>query len=228
MPIRTVNPFQDPTLHLNPTVNPYVAKIKEGLAGGEMPVLFGPALAGKKGHWHQQLPKAQDLVLEIGCHKGDVLAALAKDHPHLGFIGFDITFKRVVETALKGQKLGNLWSLLANGRALGELFAPGELSGVILFFPDPWARKKKQMKNRLVNESFVKNLGLALKSGGFFWFKTDHYGYYKEVEGFMEEFGFVKKEAHYPRLLSQDYKSRFEIEFDRRYTPSFAGVWQRI
>ena len=152
MPIRYSDPFRDPTDLPNREVNPFVTKMVEGAKNGTLPVLYGESLKGLAGNWRQHQGDKPELIVEIGCHKGDVLRDLAQDHQETLFVGLDITFKRVVETARKAEKAGldNLRSVLANAQGLDLLFGEAELDGVIIFYPDPWTRKKRQLKNRLL------------------------------------------------------------------------------
>lgn len=244
MPIRELDPFKDPTSNLNPTVNPFMDIMRTAAVDGSLPLAFGPSLAAisdwtaalsPQGQGQDQ-DQVQQLVVEVGCHKGDTLCALAKDHPSTGFVGLDITFKRVVETARKAKKhnLSNVKSILANGQALPKVFRDHLLDGIIVFFPDPWARKKRQLKKRLVNQSFVTEMTRLLKPGGFFWFKTDHVGYFQEVAELLAGNGFsaateIQSPFPGPTPVSSpagtDYGSRFQEEFAKRSVPFCNGVW---
>jgi tRNA (guanine-N7-)-methyltransferase len=46
------------------------------------------------------------------------------------------------------------------------------LSGIHIFFPDPWPKKKHQ-KRRLIKEPFLSELAKCLKPGGYFYAATD-------------------------------------------------------
>lgn len=125
----------------------------------------------------------RQLVLEIGCHHGALIRRWAQTYKQTDFLGIDVTYKRVVRTALgkrNDQPLANLRSILHNAQSISECFTKNELSGVCLFFPDPWP-KKRQRKHRYVNESFLKQVYEVLKPGGFFWFKSDDISYYQQA-----------------------------------------------
>ena len=59
---------------------------------------------------------------------------------------------------------------------LEQKIADNSLTGIHLFFPDPW-HKKKHHKRRIVRPSFVELLIKKLKSGGYFHAATDWENY---------------------------------------------------
>jgi tRNA (guanine-N7-)-methyltransferase len=190
--------------------------------------MYGEELRGRRGLWKDFFStEPQRLFLEIGCHKGLTLRALGQDHPGDGFLGLDRTFKRVVLTAQRSKELPNVGTIYGDGRFFGELFCPGELDGVVLFFPDPWNKKISQKHNRLVNLEFVQTLRSVLKPGiGFFWFKTDDQNYFEETSVFLDQCGFVKSPSILP--FGRDYCSTFENRFLRQKVPYFTGVWSVV
>jgi tRNA (guanine-N7-)-methyltransferase len=231
MPIKNANPFHDPLERMRPEVNRYLTLLKEGLESGDLPLLYGPAMEGLPGQWRQRFAESMgrtpdQLLLEIGSHFGEVILKMAAEHPNTALIGMDITFKRVVKLAQKSQSLGqkNLLSVLCNAKALDQVFADGELDGIFIFFPDPWAQKKRQMKNRLVNQDFVQVLHRKLKPGGFFWFKTDCEPYYTAVcESFQEQLWKADQPRH--GIPSEIYTSRFERLFHEQGLPCHEFCW---
>lgn len=231
MPIRIEDPFKDPTLHLNTEVNPFLTQLREGMEDGSLPILYGPKLKPMAGQWRQEFAKTMDkptkeLVLEIGSHKGEVLKNMALNHKDCGFIGVDITFKRVVTLAqkAKSESLNNIRSLLCNGKALDLVFAEDELDGVVIFFPDPWAKKKRQQKNRLINAEFLDLLSKIVKPGGYFWFKTDHEGYFEQVRKLADER--FSRDPQETGLSSEIYTSRFERHFAEQGQEKFEVCWR--
>lgn len=144
-------------------------------------------------------------------------------------LGLDITFKRVVKTASKAVQGGhrNVHALLCNATGMSRIFAPGEIDGLVLFFPDPWVRKKSQRKNRLLNEEFAREAHRLLAPGGVFWFKTDQLDYFQEGRSALAAAGFEavarNAVAHLPELSP----TTFERHFLAKGIASFAGCWQK-
>lgn len=210
-----------------PEVNPYYLKLKESCKEKSLPVFYGPYLKGKKGNWAKEFnPKSKHLILEIGCHKGRTLSQFAKDHPESTFIGMDITYKRVCETATLAQenKLENIGSVLANANEMEHIFEERELSGVVIFFPDPWLKKKKQQKNRLIKEKFCAILLRLLKTSGFVWFKTDAEEYFLEAEEAFLKAGFKKAERS-SSIFEKNYESTFESRFKKMSCPTYERLY---
>lgn len=231
MPIRAIDPFQDPTLHMRDDVNVYMQRMRAALEKGEAPVRYGPSLKKLPGQWREEVQtldgdRPRELVLEIGCHHGDTLVEMAAFAPDTGFIGMDITFKRVVKTAQRAQRRGlrNVMAVLANAKALSELFAPEELDGVAIFYPDPWERKKRQQKNRLINAEFLVSLRGVLKNGGIFWFRTDHYGYFVDVTREVQKAG-LSSHPSPSGILNAPLSTCFEGHFQAAGRSTFSAIW---
>lgn len=231
MPIKTSDPFRDPLLNMRAEVNRYLSILQDNASSGRLPLLYGPALADLPGRWKSTFAERmnlgpQSLILEIGSHFGEVILKMASDHPEVCLIGMDITFKRSVKLAEKSLQLGhkNLTSVLCNARALDKLFMDAELDGIFIFFPDPWAKKKRQMKNRLVNSDFVKVLRRKLRPGGFFWFKTDCLPYYEEVCAATGQQSWKLSEVR-EGIPAESYPSRFERLFQDEGLPCYEACW---
>lgn len=212
-------------------MNPFVGRLVEGCQTGRLQALYGPFLEGMRGHWRGYFKgenAPENLFVEIGCHKGLVISQMAQDCLNSGFVGLDITFKRVVETAERAQRLGlsNLVSVMANGRGLDLLFQEAEVDGFMVFFPDPWAKKKRQLKNRLLNKAFVESMKSRLKLGGFFWFKTDHKGYFDEVSEICTKLDLQPSFLNdVPKLWHKDYVTTFQKGFMDKGLPTYSGLW---
>jgi tRNA (guanine-N7-)-methyltransferase len=62
-----------------------------------------------------------------------------------------------------------------------EIFGKEELLETLIFFPDPWGKKKSWLKRRLVTENFLNNLYFKTRKGWKMIFKTDHIWYFLHV-----------------------------------------------
>lgn len=235
MPLKHHDPFATQINNLNPEINPYVALMLQGMERGSLPVACGPMLKECRGSWREKISSFyghaqpfKKLVVEIGCHKGHVLCQMAADNPGTAFIGIDITYKRVVGTAERALKLGlkNVFTVLANAKSIDLIFASGEVDGTLIFFPDPWVKKKRQAKNKLVDQEFSIKLASVLRPGAFCWFKTDQEPYFLEADHAFGTAGF----AGLTKLCSitgKHYPSVFEQRFAEQKLPTFASKWLR-
>jgi len=115
------------------------------------------------------------LVLEIGFGMGEASAHIARVRPDDNFLCCDIHVPGV------GALLGHMGAQgIANIRiiahdaveVLGHMLAPASLSGVHIFFPDPW-HKKRHHKRRLIQPPFVAQLVTRLAPGGYVHCATD-------------------------------------------------------
>ncbi|RZQ54135.1 tRNA (guanosine(46)-N7)-methyltransferase TrmB [Pseudoalteromonas phenolica] len=120
-----------------------------------------------------------DVVLEIGFGMGKSLVEMAKNAPHLNFIGIEVHRPGVGACLMEADEAG-----LTNLRVfehdavevLADCIADGSLTTMQLFFPDPW-HKKRHHKRRIVQSEFVESLRQKLKIGGVFHMATDWENY---------------------------------------------------
>jgi len=114
--------------------------------------------------------RSAPMVVEIGFGNGETLAQLASDQPQTNFIGIEVHRPGVAQLLLrlKERSLNNVRIFCADAvDVLTNQFTDGRLSGVNLFFPHPWP-KKRHHKRRLVNPEFISLVARKLKNGGFF------------------------------------------------------------
>ena len=118
-------------------------------------------------------------TLEIGFGAGEVLATLAATQPERDFIGIEVYRSGV------GRLLGEIERLeLTNLRlfcadavdVLARAFAPASLDELLLYFPDPWP-KKRHHKRRIVDAQFADAVRRVLAPGGIWRLATDWRNY---------------------------------------------------
>lgn len=115
------------------------------------------------------------LVMEIGFGMGDSLLAMAKAHPDTDFIGVEVHRPGVGRLLheIEAHQLKNLRIYCHDAKeVLRDCIADGSLSGIQIFFPDPW-HKKKHHKRRLVQDAFVAEMRPKLCLGGKLHMATD-------------------------------------------------------
>jgi tRNA (guanine-N7-)-methyltransferase len=127
--------------------------------------------------------RSAEVVLEIGFGMGEATALLAEREPSRDVIAVD------VHTPGVGALLGRLAAAgLTNVRVvegdavtlLESRLAPGVLTGVRLFFPDPWP-KTRHVKRRLVTSAFCDLVASRLREGGWLHVVTDSTAYADQV-----------------------------------------------
>ena len=128
-----------------------------------------------KGHWKKDIFKnSGDLVLELGCGKGEYSVGLAKKYPEKNFVGIDIKgarFWRGAKTALQ-EGIPNVAFLRTQIELVDHAFDRNEVDEIWITFPDPQI-KYKRTKHRMTNLKFIERYQKILKPGGIMHLKTD-------------------------------------------------------
>ena len=119
------------------------------------------------------------LIVEIGFGNGESLAKMAADHPEINYLGIEVHRAGVghLLMLIEARQLTNVRIYCHDAiEVLEQCVQDSSLSGVHLFFPDPW-HKKKHHKRRIVRESFLALLARKLAPTGYFHAATDweHY-----------------------------------------------------
>jgi tRNA (guanine-N7-)-methyltransferase len=127
--------------------------------------------------------RSAPLVLEIGCGTGVSTLAMAASEPDLDVIAVEV-YKRGLAQLLNGidrEGLRNVRLIRGDGvDVLEHLLAPGSLTGVRVFFPDPWP-KARHHKRRLLQPDTVALIADRLRPGGILHAATDHPGYAEQI-----------------------------------------------
>ena len=175
-----------------------------------------------------KIGEGRPLFIEVGCYLGKNLKEFCEYNKDNQFIGLDITYKRVVTSAQKLEKEN-----LHNGKVImieaqfffTEFVEDNTLSGVMIFFPDPW-EKIRDEKKRLLSLSFLNTLRSKLVPGGFIWFKSDHKGYFDQVLKLSEEAQFLPSFNEVPKELNpaSSYTTQFELLFNSKHVPHYSVV----
>lgn len=123
------------------------------------------------------------LVLEIGTGMGETTAAIAAAHPEVDFLGCEVFGPGVGALSMKIEEGGlkNLRICRHDAMEVVEhMIGDGMLSGVHIFFPDPW-RKARHHKRRLIQPPFVSRITQKLAVGGYIHCATDWENYAEQM-----------------------------------------------
>lgn len=137
-----------------------------------------------KGKWAQEFfHNENQIVLELGCGKGEYTVEQAAANRGKNYIGVDIKGARLWKGAklALGQGLKNVGFIRTNIELIGQFFGPGEVSEIWLTFPDPQMRKSRK---RLTSTFFIEKYRSFLKPEGLIHLKTDsnfQYNYTREM-----------------------------------------------
>ena len=114
-------------------------------------------------------------TLEIGFGDGHNLAELARRHPDQDFLGCEVHRPGVGRLLLdiEADKLSNVRIYPDDAMPfLKERVADASLDALLIYFPDPWP-KKRHHKRRLVQPESAKLFAQKLKRGGTLHVATD-------------------------------------------------------
>ena len=114
-------------------------------------------------------------IFEIGFGMGETSAAIATANPQNDYLGIEVhtpgvgnLCKLVAEAGLSNQRIIQHDAV----EVLRDMIQPGTLSGVHIFFPDPWP-KARHHKRRLIQPPLVALIASRLAPGAYIHCATD-------------------------------------------------------
>ncbi|ORA16063.1 tRNA (guanosine(46)-N7)-methyltransferase TrmB [Mycobacterium arosiense ATCC BAA-1401 = DSM 45069] len=123
------------------------------------------------------------VVLEIGCGSGISTLAMAKDEPGIDVVAVEVYRRGLAQLlcAIDRDKVSNIRMIRGDAvDVLQRLIAPGSLTGVRVFFPDPWP-KARHHKRRFLQPGTIGLIADRLLPGGVLHVATDHAGYAEHI-----------------------------------------------
>ena len=169
------------------------------------------------------------LTLEIGFGNGGSLAAMAEQEPDNDFIGIEVHRPGVgrLLNAVHERQLNNVRVFCADAvEVLNRCIDDHSLDRVLLFFADPWP-KKKHHKRRIVQPVFVSLLARKLKGGGLLHMATDWQPYAEHMLHVMEAAAEFRNEAGTGQYAPRP-AYRPVTRFEQRGQRLGHGVWDLL
>ena len=127
--------------------------------------------------------RSAPVVLEIGCGAGTSTLAMAQAEPHLDVVAVEVYRRGLAQllTGIDREGVTNIRLVRGDGvDVLEHMFGPDSLTGVRVFFPDPWP-KARHHKRRLLQPATVALIADRLRPGGVLHAATDHAGYAEQI-----------------------------------------------
>jgi len=152
----------------------------------EMPrwgIPYAPALLDLAAVFGRASDDKTPKFLEIGCGMGETTALIAAAHPENDYLGIEVHTPGVgsLLKEIATRELANLRVIQHDAvEVVRDMIAPGSLSGIHIYFPDPWP-KKRHHKRRLIQPPFVHALALRLAPGGYLHCATDWEEYAQQM-----------------------------------------------
>lgn len=119
--------------------------------------------------------RQSDVFLELGFGDGRVLKTLSARHPENDYLGIEVHRPGVGRVMRELNEEGQMNVKLAADdgmEILQQNIATESLAGLLIFFPDPW-HKKKHNKRRMIQPEFVHMAASRIKVGGLLHLATD-------------------------------------------------------
>ena len=129
-----------------------------------------------KGKWHSIFNNDQELHVEFGMGKGGFMIGMAKQNPHINYIGverFETVVYKACKKAEREQAPANLRFVCYNVEHCMDIFEKEEADRIYLNFSDPWPKKRNANK-RLTHYKFLEKYSHILQQKGEVHFKTDN------------------------------------------------------
>jgi tRNA (guanine-N7-)-methyltransferase len=172
-------------------------------------------------------PDLQPIEVELGSGDGSFLVHYAASQPQTNFLGVERLLGRLRKIQRKTMRRG-----LANVRLirieaayfLEYLLPPQSITSLHVYFPDPWP-KRKQQKNRLVNERFPSLAVRVLTPGGTVYLRTDDVDYFSQMTTVFathSEFALATTPVDLETLITD-----FEKDFLAQGIPTLRAAYQR-
>jgi tRNA (guanine-N7-)-methyltransferase len=174
------------------------------------------------------------LILEIGFGMGEATAHIAALSPEKNFLccevhepGVGALLKHIGE-----QQLHNIRIVAHDAvEVIDHMLSAQSLSGVHIFFPDPW-HKKKHNKRRLIQAPLIAKLAARLKVGGYLHCATDWQPYAEQILEVLNAEPLLKNTASqsHPELLGYAPKPHYRplTKFENRGIKLGHGVWDVV
>jgi len=189
-----------------------------GVSPGNTPLDF-VALFGRDAPVH----------IEIGFGNGDVLASMAAVHLQNNYLGIEVHRPGVgmLLRRVEAEGLANVRIACDDAREFLEQRIPeGSVSGVYVFFPDPW-HKKRHHKRRLVQAEFVALLARKLKPGAMLHLATDWEDYAQQMLAVLSAAEGLENAAGQNRYAPRP-EARPHTRFERRGQRLGHAVWDLV
>lgn len=127
--------------------------------------------------------RSAPLILEIGSGTGTSTVAMAQTEPEIDVIAVEVYKRGLAQmlSAIDREDITNIRLIRGDGLdVLEHLLGPDSLTGVRVFFPDPWP-KARHHKRRLLQPATIALIADRLRPGGVLHAATDDAGYAEQI-----------------------------------------------
>ncbi|WP_407665714.1 tRNA (guanosine(46)-N7)-methyltransferase TrmB [Mycolicibacterium aubagnense] len=172
------------------------------------------------------------VVVEIGSGTGISTLAMAQEEPHLDVIAVEVYRKGMAQLLGGVDRAGltNVRFVRGDGvDVLEHMIAPGTLTAVRVFFPDPWP-KARHHKRRLLQSETVALISSRLRPGGILHAATDHADYAVQIAEVGDAEPTLRRtsvDADLPISVRRP-TTKYEARGMRMGSPITELIWERL
>lgn len=180
----------------------------------------------------QHYPDSQPLWVEVGFGNGDAMLSIAGQFPDVNYLGIEVHAPGVGH-ALAGIQSNGLENVRVIRHDAFEVLASlpaASISRLLVFFPDPWP-KKRHHKRRILQQEFLDIASGALTADGVIHCATDWQEYAEAMMEVLDQQTWLKNSAGAGEYANKpDYRpaTRFEQRGRRLGHQVFDLVHQHI
>jgi tRNA (guanine-N7-)-methyltransferase len=156
--------------------------------------------------------RSAPVVLEIGFGMGETSAEIAASNPQIDYLGVEVHGPGVgsLLRLIEARQLTNLRIVQHDAAEVVEhMIATASLSGIHVFFPDPWP-KKRHHKRRLLQVGFARSLAARLRPGGYLHVATDWADYAEWILEVLGQTGLENSAERYAPRPAYRPPTKFE------------------
>lgn len=165
------------------------------------------------------LKRPEPIEIDVGCHRGTFLVAMAEKFPDIRFLGIERQASRVARCVSKIDRLGLRNAHAVQCEGIDALAGMGGVRAIHVSFPDPWP-KRRHWDRRLVNESFLEAAWKLLEPGGVLRLMTDDEPYFRAMEASIARTSGFRGESW------DDGREYPETEFQKKFAAAAKPVYR--
>ncbi len=177
------------------------------------------------GTWNEIFGNDNPIHIEIGMGKGKFIHAMAKEHPHINYVGIE-KYSSVLLRAIQkmeAEELPNLKFIRMDAEDIVKVFGKEEVDKIYLNFSDPWP-KDRHAKRRLPSRQFLARYDVILKKDSRLEFKTDNRDLFDFAVEELEPAGWKAEAITYDlhqdeKLMQGNIMTEYEEKFSSMGNP---------
>jgi tRNA (guanine-N7-)-methyltransferase len=180
--------------------------------------------------WASVFGNSNAVEVEVGTGKGLFLLNAATARPGTNFYGIEIVrkYQLYATTRYAIRELANVRTACADAKALFRLHvAPGSVSAVHVYFPDPWW-KKRHRKRRVFTPEFAADAARALALGARLFVASDVEEYFGVMASILRAMPAFAERPEEAESAAPRTDAGFATNFERKALAVGGGVWRAV